>query len=184
MTHFPIHSRATAPAESRSHLDALQSAFGFVPNIAGAMATSPVLIASLTAVFGRVHSGSFSEAEIQIVLLTNAVTNKSLWPIAFHSFLASKQGIIAQDIQALRSGNLPEDPRLAALSSLAKTLILQRGHLTERDKDDFLGAAYGADQLLEVIAIVAASTITNYTANVTLPALEGELADYAWESAP
>lgn len=183
MTHFPIHTRETAPEASKPELDALQSAFGFVPNIAGAMATSPVLIGSLTGLFGRVHSGSFSEMEIQVALLTNAVTNKSEWPVAFHSYLASEQGIEMDDIRSMRAGGLPKDGKLAALSSLAKALILQRGHLTEIDKERFLGAGYGPDHLLEVIAIVAASTITNYTASVTKPPLEEKFSGYAWDAA-
>jgi hypothetical protein len=43
-----------------------------IPNVAGAMATSPVLINSLVALFGNVHGGSFTEAQVQIVLLTAA----------------------------------------------------------------------------------------------------------------
>ena len=53
----------------------LNAAFGMIPNIAAAMATSPVLINSLVGLFGRVHGGSFTEAQIQTLLLTNAVTN-------------------------------------------------------------------------------------------------------------
>lgn len=182
MTHFPIHTRQTAPEQSKPHLDGLQQAFGFIPNVAGAMATSPVLTGSLAALFGRVHSGSFSEAEIQVVLLTNAVTNRSAWPAAFHSYLAAEQGIDMEDIRALRAGRELADARLAALSSLARRLIRQKGHLTSSDKDEFLAVGYRADQLLEVIAIVAASTITNYTASVTMPVLEEEFAAYAWNA--
>ena len=48
-----------------------------IPNIVGAMATSPVLINSLVGLFGNVHGGSFTEAQVQTVLLTDAVTNAS-----------------------------------------------------------------------------------------------------------
>ncbi|HEX4365723.1 MAG TPA: hypothetical protein VH023_02790, partial [Rhodopila sp.] len=75
MQDFPVHTIASAPEQSRPALEALQAAFGMVPNIAGAMATSPVLINSLVGLFQRVHGGSFSEAQIQVLLLTNAVTN-------------------------------------------------------------------------------------------------------------
>ncbi len=85
-----------------------------------------------------------------------------------------------EDVQALRTNGLPRDPKLAALSSLARTLILQRGHLTEGEKSGFLVSGYGPAQLLEVIAIIAASTITNYTANVTLPTLEETFAANTW----
>lgn len=64
MRSFPIHTVETAPEASKPSLQALRDAFGFIPNIAGAMATSPVLIGCLTALFGKVHGGGFAESEI------------------------------------------------------------------------------------------------------------------------
>ena len=54
MSAFPIRTLETAPDASRTALQGLQSAFGFIPNIAGTMATSPVLINCLAAVFQNV----------------------------------------------------------------------------------------------------------------------------------
>ena len=92
MTSFPLHTLESAPERSKPALRQLQSAFGIIPNIAAAMATSPVLIESLVGLFGKVHGGSFTEAEVQIVLLTDAVTNGSRWAVAFHTALALKEG--------------------------------------------------------------------------------------------
>jgi transcriptional regulator GlxA family with amidase domain len=43
--------------------------------VAAVMANSPVLINSLVGLFGNVHGGSFTEPQVQTVLLTDAVTN-------------------------------------------------------------------------------------------------------------
>lgn len=180
MSAFPVHSLETAPEKSKPALEALQSAFGFIPNIAGAMSTSPVLINSLVGLFGNVHGGSFSEAEIQTLLLTNAVTNGATWAVAFHSFLALKEGVSQGDVDAIRSRRPPQDARLAALSTLARTLIEKRGHLDRTDQEGFLSAGFGPDRLLEVVAVVAASTITNYTANITEPPVEPTFQPHAW----
>ena len=91
-----------------------------VPNLIGAMSTSPVLINSLVGLFGKVHGGSFTEAQVQIVLLTDAVTNASSWAVAFHTTLALKERIDPTDVQAIREGRLPKDSKFAALSALAK----------------------------------------------------------------
>lgn len=178
---FPVNSIESAPETSRPALEALRSAFGFVPNIAGAMSTSPVLINSLVGLFGNVHAGSFTEQQIQTLLLTNAVTNRAAWAVAFHSFLALKEGLAAEDVDAIRDGHSPKDPKLAALSVLAKTLIEKRGHIDEQDEDRFLAQGFGPDHLLEVVAVVAASTITNYTASVTNPPLEPAFQPHAWQ---
>ena len=117
---------------------------------------------------------------VQIVLLTDAVTNRSTWAVAFHTTLALEEGIDQADVQAIREGRAPKDGKFAALSRLAKTLIEKRGHLDDEDLDRFLSAGFGKDHLLEVIAAVAASTITNYTGSITKPALEAPFQKHAW----
>jgi len=182
MSNFPVHSIETAPDGSKPALEALKSAFGFIPSIAGAMATSPVLIGSLTDLFGRVHGGSFNEAEIQILLLTNAVTNGAEWAVAFHSHLAIAEGIDAGDVAAIRARALPRDGRHAALSKLARALIESRGCIDEAAKDEFLAAGFDEGRLLEVVAVIAASTITNYTSSITKPPLEAQFLANAWQA--
>lgn len=182
MSSFPIHTIDSAPENSRASLKALQGAFGMIPNVAATMATSPVLIECLVGLFGQVHGGSFAEKQIQVILLTNAVANESPWAVAFHSALALQQGVDATDVEAIRARQLPKDLPLAALSALARTLIERRGHLSQRDVDQFLGSGFDKSDLLEVIAIVAASTITNYTATVTNPPLEEAFTQHMWSS--
>jgi len=180
MTNFPVHTIDSAPERSKPALQQLQSAFGMIPNIAGAMATSPVLINSLVGLFGNVHGGSFTEAQVQTVLLTDAVTNACTWAVAFHTTLALKEGIDPADVQAIRERRLPKDGKLAALSALAKTMIEKRGRLDDDDVNRFLAAGFGKDHLLEVIAAVAASTITNNTGSITKPPLEAPFQAHAW----
>ncbi|MHB8812852.1 MAG: carboxymuconolactone decarboxylase family protein [Steroidobacteraceae bacterium] len=181
MTSFPVHSMDSAPEGSRPALRQLQSAFGMIPNLIGAMSTSPVLIDSLVGLFGKVHGASFTEPQVQSVLLTDAVTNGCTWAVAFHTALALKEGIDPADVQAIREGRLPKDGKLAALSGLAKTMIEKRGRLGDEDISRFLAAGFGRDHLLEVIAAVAASTITNYTGNITRPPLDAPFQAYAWK---
>ena len=166
MTHFPILTMELAPERSKPALKQLEAAFGMIPNIAGVMANSPVLINSLVGLFGNVHGGSFTEPQIQTVLLTDAVTNECAWAVAFHTALGLKAGLDPADVEAIRERRLPKDGKHAALSLLAKTLIEKRGRSTTAI-DQFVAAGFGEDLALEVIAIVAASTITNYTGSVT-----------------
>jgi len=181
MTSFPVHTIESAPERSKPALKQLQSAFGMIPNLVGAVATSPVLVNCLVGLFGNVHGGSFTEAQVQTVLLTDAVTNASTWAVAFHTALALKEGIDPADVQAIRAGRLPTDSKLAALSALAKTMIEKRGRLDDQDIDRFIAAGFGKDHALEVIAIVAASTITNYTGSITKPPLEAPFQAHIWK---
>jgi alkylhydroperoxidase family enzyme len=181
MTNYPILTMASAPEQSRPALEQLQKAFGGVlPNIAAAIANSPKLINSLVGVFQQVHSSSLTEQEIQIVLLTDAVTNFSTYAVAFHTALGLQAGVASEETDAIRERRAPKDKRFAALSALAKTLIEKRGHLSEKEFDSFLTAGFTKEQVLEVIAAVAASTITNYTGTIANPPLEEHLQRFAW----
>ncbi|MCC8394679.1 carboxymuconolactone decarboxylase family protein [Paraburkholderia sp. MMS20-SJTR3] len=182
MSRYPLHTIASAPAQSKPVLQQLQQAFGLIPNIAATMAVSPTLINGFIGLFERVHASSLSEPQIQTLLLTNAVTNASEWPVAFHTALALQQHVPPADVDAIRHGLPPADSQLAALSALARTLIQQRGHLDDADQRRFLAAGFSAEQLLEVIAVVAASTITNYTSSVTRPPLEAPFEAFAWHA--
>ena len=177
---FPLHTVESAPEESKQSLQTLDGLLGTIPNVARTMSTSPVLIGSLVSLFQKVHGGSFSEEQIQVVLLTNAVTNRSSWAVSFHTALALQEGVAPADVQAIRERKTPRNPKHAALSALARTLIEKRGQLEDADISGFLQAGFGQAHLLEVIAAVAASTITNYTGNVTRPPVEAAFEPYAW----
>jgi alkylhydroperoxidase family enzyme len=180
MPNYPIHTIASAPEGSKSALEQLQQAFGVLPNIAAAIASSPKLVNSLVGVFQQVHSSSLAEPEIQIVLLTDAVVNSSAYAVAFHTSLALQQGVSSEETDAIRERRVPTDERFAALSNLAGALIEKRGRLSDRELDSFLAAGFTKEQVLEVIAIVAASTITNYAGSIANPPLEDTFHQFAW----
>ena len=129
MSIFEVQTIDSAPEGSRAPLEKLQQAFGMVPNVAGVIANSPVLANIFVPLFAGVHNGTFTEAEIQTLLLTNAVTNACAWAVAFHSYLALKAGLDPADVQAIRERRWPAEPRIAALSAYARALIEKRGHV-------------------------------------------------------
>ena len=180
MTNYPVHTIDSAPENSKSALEQLQQAFGVIPNLAAAIANSPKLINSLVGVFQQVHSSSLTEQEIQIVLLTDAVANSCTYAVAFHTALAIQHGVSSEETGAVRERRVLSNKRLAALSTLAKALIEKRGHLGDQELDSFIAAGFTQEQVLEVIAIVAASTITNYAGTIANPPLEDRFRQYAW----
>jgi AhpD family alkylhydroperoxidase len=182
MAKFPIYTLESAPEASKPSLNGLAQAFGMVPNIAGAIAGSPKLINGLVGVFQQVHGGTFPEAQIQVLLLTNAVTNGCAWAVAFHTFLGLKEGLSEADVQAIRTRRLPQDSKFAALSQLARTLIDKRGRLDDQDIASFTAAGFEQSQVLDVILVVAASTMTNYSGSVANLPLEEMFQEYAWEA--
>lgn len=181
MTNYPVHTIASAPAESKPALEQLQKAFGILPNLPAVIANSPKLINSLVGMFQQVHSPGLTEAENQIVLLTDAVVNSHKYAVAFHTTLALQQGVSPEDTGAIREQRVPRDKRFAALSTLARTLIEKRGHLDEQELESFIAAGFTKEQVFEVVAIVAASTITNYAGTIAGPPLEDPFRQHAWQ---
>jgi alkylhydroperoxidase family enzyme len=180
MPTYPIQTIASAPEKSKPALEQLEQAFGGIPNLAAVISNSPKLVNSLVGVFQQVHSSSLTEQEIQIVLLTDAVANSSPYAVAFHTALALKQGVNPEETAAIRGRLVPKDQRFGALSTLAKTLIEKRGHPSEQELEAFLAAGFTKEQILEVVAVVAASTITNYAGTIADPPLEDQFQPFAW----
>jgi alkylhydroperoxidase family enzyme len=183
MTNYPIHTIDTAPDYAKQPFALLQEAFGFIPGVAGAMANSSPLMNSFFSAFGHFRGdGTFTPAERQVLLLSNAVTNNSAWAVAFHTLEALADGVPAAEVDAIRQGRLPADPRFAALSALTRALIAQRGHLDETDTTAFLAAGFDRNQVLEVVTGVAISTMTNYVAAVADLPLEERLREHRWDA--
>jgi AhpD family alkylhydroperoxidase len=180
MHDYRVHTIESAPEKSKPALQGLKQGLGLVPNLAATMAESPTLVNGFVAAFMNFQAGSFSAAERQLLLLTNAVANRCAWAVAFHSTLALKEGIAADDVQAVREGRRPSQARLAALSGFARALIERRGHLEPGELREFAAAGFGPDQALEVIAGTAISTMANYAGNITRPPLEAAFQARAW----
>jgi alkylhydroperoxidase family enzyme len=181
MHEYRVHTLESAPEKSRPALQGLKQSVGLVPNLAATMAESPVLVNGFIGAFGNFHGGSFTGAQRQALLLTNAVRNRCAWAVAFHSTMALNEGVSPDDVEAIRERRAPRDPALAALSVLTAALIEKRGHLEAADLEAFAAAGFRPDQLLEAIAGLAVSVMANYAGNVTQPPLEAPFLDQRWE---
>jgi alkylhydroperoxidase family enzyme len=183
MPSFRIHTIDTAPEGSKPSLQALQKNFGFVPNAAATMAGSPALINAFIGAFGGLQGSSFTDAEKQALLLTNAVTLNCAWTTAFHSTIALKTGVAASDVAAIRNRQLPADRKLSALSALARTLIEKKGHGAAEEIEQFQAVGYAQTQVLDVITGIAISTMAGLTASVANTPVEELFQAQSWKPA-
>ena len=183
MSRFRIHTIDTAPEGSKQSLQALQKNFGFIPNAAATMAGSPALINAFIGAFGSFHGAGFNEVEKQTLLLTNAVALRCAWTAAFHSTLALKTGVAPADVAAIRDQRLPADPKLAALSALARALIEHKGHGADAAIERFGAAGYASAQVLDVVAGIAVSTMAALTATMAQTPVEDLFKAQSWNPA-
>lgn len=183
MSTFRTHTIDSAPDASKAALQTLQKNFGLVPNLAATMAESPTLINGFVGALVNFLNGTFNAAERQVLLLTNAVTNRSAWAVAFHSTAALREGVDAVTVQSIREGRAVADVRFNALSTMSRKSIENRGQLSLSDLASFAHAGFSDAQALEVFAGIAVSAMANYAGNVTHPVLDAPFKAQEWQAA-
>ena len=185
MTHFDIHTTDTAPEGSRDTLRAVAAAWGFVPKLQATLAESPAALIGYDTLFGLVARSTLTPQEQQVAYLTINVFHGCEYCTMGHTWLARAAKLDEAEIQALRAGHLPADARLAALSRFAGLVVQTRGHAGDAAVDAFIAAGFTRANVLDVVALIAAKTISNSPTPLTHPPEESFMSDpaLAW-SAP
>ncbi len=181
MIPYTVHTLESAPEGSREALRQLQANVGFVPNLAAAMSESPELLKGFLAVRQIYSDGTFTPGEIEVLSLTAAFENGCTWCMAFHTLMALNNGISAESVEALRAGRAPIEPRLAALSDFARSMVRQRGNVTSGELQRFLDAGYTRAQALEVVLGMAFSLMANYAGHLADAPLNEPFKPHAWQ---
>jgi len=161
-----------APAGSKKYLGAIQKKMGFIPNMLATFGNSPALLEgylSLESAFGK---SSFTVVEQQLILLTVSVEHMCMYCVAAHSTLLRDAGGDAKMIKAVRDGEQLNDRKLNALVGLTRELVVERGFVTERTKQEFVAAGYSEVAMLEVLIGMALKTISNYLDHISPVAID------------
>ena len=184
MSHFPIHTRNTAPEGSREPLDHTRKTYGFVPNLYGVFAGSPAAIKGYIAINEAFQKDSgFSPAEQQVVLLAVSATNDCEYCVAAHSTVAAMAKVPEEIVNAIRDGEPIPDAKLEALRRFTERVIERRGRPTQQDLDAFFAAGYEGSHVLGVLVGVAQKTLSNYVNHIAETPLDAQFEPKAWASA-
>lgn len=184
MPEFTIHTIESAPEASRETLEAVESEFGFLPNLLGELAAAPVAAKAYAMLHGLLGESSFEPHEVQLLLASVSVENACDYCVAAHTGGMKQAGLADDEIQAVREGRPLSDERLEALRRFATVVVGRRGHPGEEEVERFLEAGFRQEQILEVLVAVAMKTLSNYTNHIAETRLDDELSGFAWEPAP
>lgn len=166
MSHYQIHTKETASPASAEILANAEKAYGFIPNLLGTMAESPVMLKAYLALGKIFDESSFSPTERQVIILTASRFNECRYCVAAHSVVAGMQKIPADVVDAIRNDLPIADGRLDTLRQTVTTALEQRGWLSEDDQDAFFAAGYTQAQLFEVILGISYKTLSNYVNHI------------------
>lgn len=170
-----------APAAARNILTASEQRFGFLPSPVARGAHAPGVLKHLLGSFAAFDQTSLSPLEREIIAMTVAFEHGCHYCMAMHTALQAGEANAAAIVEALRSGAALPDPKLDALRSYARALVVTRGHVPAAVADAFAAAGYSQQQALEVVLGVATYVLSTFMNIVTDAPLDPPFAAFAWE---
>jgi uncharacterized peroxidase-related enzyme len=162
MSRIHAISLETATDASRPVLEGVKKKIGFLPNVFTTLAIAPVALETYVQASAILGKTSLSAQEKEAVYLATSQVNGCDYCLAAHTLFAGKAGLSAQDIVAARQGELN------AYATLARQLTESRGHLTDEQIAAARTAGIDDVKIIEVIALVAVQSLTNYLNNAAL----------------
>ena len=171
---FTVHTKDTVPEALKPIFDQVKQAYGFIPNLYGIFANSPVALQTYLNVLDLLAKHSALTAqEQQLVMLTISAENRCDYCVAAHSAVATMARVPADQILAVREDKELSDPKRTALVRFARQTIEHRGWTPAPVIEAFLAAGYTQQHVLDVLAIAAIKTLSNYTNHLANTPIDG-----------
>ncbi|AMR80308.1 carboxymuconolactone decarboxylase family protein [Cupriavidus nantongensis] len=156
------------PAESKPTLDAFTKNIGFTPNMMATFAQSPIAFNAWAALLGALSKALDVKTRDSIGLAVSEV-NGCNYCLTVHSFTAQHMARLpADDIILARKGHA-SDPRRDAAIQFARKVVEARGNVSDDDLRAVRDAGYTDANVMEIIALVAMYSLTNFLNNVFDP---------------
>lgn len=159
------------PAESKLTLDTFTKSIGFTPNMMVAFAQSPIAFNAWATLLGSLSKALDVRTRDSIGLAVSEV-NGCNYCLTVHSFTAEHMAkLSADDIILARKGHA-NDPKRDVAVQFARKIIETRGHIGDADLKAVRDAGYTDANIIEIIALVAMYSLTNFFNNVFDPEKE------------
>ena len=182
MAQLKLENVATSPITTEI-LENAKKNLGFVPNMYVSMGANPALLDSYMYAYNsfRVNAG-FTPIEQEVIFLSIAYENNCEYCVAAHSFIGDKMSKVPTEVtDAIRNGQPIADAKLAALSTLSRSLTATRGNVSQGEIDTFLAAGYTEEQVLGIIAGIAVKTMSNYSNHISGAKVDDAFAGRIWK---
>jgi uncharacterized peroxidase-related enzyme len=168
MPRCEVPAREHVPAESRPTLDAFTANIGFTPNMIAAFANSPIAFNAWANLLGSLSKALDVKTRDSIGLVVSEV-NGCNYCLTVHSFTAEHMAKLSADEIILARKGLASDPKRNAALQFAKKVIETRGHVTDADLAAVRAAGFTEANVIEIVALVAMYSLTNFFNNVFDP---------------
>ncbi|MEY9380504.1 carboxymuconolactone decarboxylase family protein [Rhizobium leguminosarum] len=168
MSRTVVLTPAQVPAESKQTLDMFTKNIGFTPNMLAAFAQSPIAFNAWATLLSSLSKALDVKTRDSIGLAVSEV-NGCNYCLTVHSFTAEHMAKLpADDIILARKGHA-SDPKRDAAVQFAQKVIKSRGQVSEGDLKAVRDAGYTDANIIEIVALVAMFSLTNFFNNVFDP---------------
>ncbi|MEJ0100255.1 MAG: peroxidase-related enzyme [Pseudomonadota bacterium] len=161
MTRLATPARDDAPEASRPLLDAVQRQLGVIPNLYRVIANSPAVLTGFAGFQGALSKTLDGRTRERIALAV-AQVNGCDYCLSAHTYLSLNLARLSAEEIALNRKGASTDARANAAVSFAARVASERGHVDSADVDAVRAAGFTDAQIVEIVALVAENTFTNY----------------------
>ena len=139
--------------------------FALVPNLFRVLATAPAALEGLMGLGSALARGALDEKIREQLALAIAESNLCPYCLSAHTATAAKIGLSRVEIDdAIRAS--AADARTDAILKLARSIVVQRGELTDVDLARARAVGLTDGEIVETVANVALNIFENYMSHV------------------
>jgi AhpD family alkylhydroperoxidase len=178
--HFPDHTVASAPPESRRPMEATVRRLGYLPAPVARLAASRALLDGFLRVSGMFETTTLDPLARETVIMTIATRNGCHVCVAMHTATLVRLGAGDDLVDALRAGDPVPDQRLEAVRAFTLEVLATAGAVRPAAMDAFLAHGFTPRNALEVVLGIGAYTTSTLANRMTGAPLDEQLAAFAW----
>ncbi len=165
MSRIAIPSPEDAPEASKPMLEAVRRSLGVTPKLFRLVANSPAALSG----FVNLQSALAKTLDVKTrerIALAVAQANRCDYCLSAHTYLGLHLAKIDQEEIALNRRGGSGDIKAQAAVQFAAKVARERGHVKQADIDAVRAAGFTEAQVVEIVALVAENTFTNYVNSV------------------
>jgi uncharacterized peroxidase-related enzyme len=161
MSRIVIPALDATPEASKAILDVVQKELGVVPNLFRLIASSPAALMGFTSFQGALSKTLDTKTRERIALAV-AQVNGCDYCLSAHTYLGLNLAKISQEEIALNRKGGSGDAKANAAVQFAVKVAKERGHVGDADIAAVRKAGFTDAQMVEIVALIAENSFTNY----------------------
>jgi uncharacterized peroxidase-related enzyme len=149
----------------------IRARFALVPNLFRVLANAPAALEGLMGLSAALARGALDEKTREQLALAIAESNLCAYCSNAHAAIAGKIGLTRLEIDAALRASAA-DSRTDAVLKLARSIVVQRGELSDADLASARACGLSDAEIIETVANVALNIFENYMSHVARVPME------------